>query len=73
MKNVGMKPESYRIATASSELFAPPHCLQLLAEGNTEKGDALKQHESQGFLQPNVPMSLFRFVILYLFIELMSI
>ena len=37
MKNVGMKPESYRIATASSELFAPPHCLQLLAEGNTEK------------------------------------
>ena len=42
MKNVGMKPESYRVATASSELLAPAHCLQLLADGNTEKGDALK-------------------------------
>ncbi|MDN5418600.1 MAG: bifunctional molybdenum cofactor biosynthesis protein MoaC/MoaB, partial [Acinetobacter sp.] len=39
MKNVGMKTESYRIATASSELFAPPNSLQLLAEAKTEKGD----------------------------------
>ncbi|MEB3754348.1 bifunctional molybdenum cofactor biosynthesis protein MoaC/MoaB [Acinetobacter sp. MD2(2019)] len=50
MKNVGMKPESFRIATATSELLAPPHCLQLLADGNTEKGDALKTARIAGIL-----------------------
>ena len=42
MKNVGMKPESYRVAEAQAILYAPPHCIQLLRDGNTEKGDALK-------------------------------
>ncbi|GAA5009686.1 bifunctional molybdenum cofactor biosynthesis protein MoaC/MoaB [Acinetobacter puyangensis] len=50
MKNVGMKPESYRIATASSELLAPAHCIQLLRDGNTEKGDALKTARIAGIL-----------------------
>jgi molybdenum cofactor biosynthesis protein MoaC len=50
MKNVGMKPESYRVATASAELLAPAHCLQLLADGNTEKGDALKTARIAGIL-----------------------
>ena len=50
MKNVGMKPESYRIATATSELLAPAHCLQLLADGNTEKGDALKTARIAGIM-----------------------
>lgn len=45
-----MKPESYRVATASSELLAPAHCLQLLADGNTEKGDALKTARIAGIL-----------------------
>lgn len=49
MKNVGMKPESYRVATASSELLAPAHCLQLLADGNTEKGMLSKQPALLGF------------------------
>ena len=50
MKNVGMKPESYRIAKASAELLAPAHCIQLLADGNTEKGDALKTARIAGIL-----------------------
>lgn len=50
MKNVGMKPESYRIATASSELLAPTYCIQLLRDGNTEKGDALKTARIAGIL-----------------------
>jgi molybdenum cofactor biosynthesis protein MoaC len=50
MKNVGMKPDSYRVATATAELLAPAHCLQLLADGNTEKGDALKTARIAGIL-----------------------
>lgn len=50
MKNVGMKPESYRIAVASAELLAPNHCIQLLENGNTEKGDALKTARVAGIL-----------------------
>lgn len=50
MKNVGMKPESYRIATARCELLAPAHCIQLLRDGNTEKGDALKTARIAGIL-----------------------
>jgi len=41
MKNVAMKAESYRIAEAQAVLSAPPHCIELLRQGNTEKGDAL--------------------------------
>lgn len=50
MKNVGMKPESYRIAVASAELLAPYSCIQLLKNGNTEKGDALKTARIAGIL-----------------------
>lgn len=50
MKNVGMKPDSYRIATATSELLAPPHCIELLRTGETEKGDALKTARIAGIL-----------------------
>lgn len=44
MKNVGMKAESYRTAIATGILHAPPHCIELLRNGNTEKGDALKRY-----------------------------
>lgn len=50
MKNVGMKAESYRTAVASGLLFAPPHCIELLRTGNTEKGDALKTARIAGIL-----------------------
>ncbi len=50
MKNVGMKPESYRVAEAQAILYAPPHCIQLLRDGNTEKGDALKTARIAGIL-----------------------
>ncbi|WP_336719429.1 bifunctional molybdenum cofactor biosynthesis protein MoaC/MoaB [Acinetobacter soli] len=50
MKNVGMKPESYRIAEAQAILYAPPHCIELLRQGNTEKGDALKTGRIAGIL-----------------------
>lgn len=57
MKNVGMKPESYRVAEAQAILYAPPACIELLRQGNTEKGDALKQHVLQEFWQQNELMS----------------
>lgn len=50
MKNVGMKPDSYRKATATAELLAPPHCIDLLRTGQTEKGDALKTARIAGIL-----------------------
>lgn len=50
MKNVGMKPESYRVAEAQAVLHAPAHCIQLLRDGNTEKGDALKTARIAGIL-----------------------
>lgn len=50
MKNVGMKPESYRVAEAQAILYAPPHCIELLRQGNTEKGDALKTARVAGIL-----------------------
>ncbi|HHP0320152.1 bifunctional molybdenum cofactor biosynthesis protein MoaC/MoaB [Acinetobacter baumannii] len=50
MKNVGMKPESYRVAEAQTILYAPPHCIELLRQGNTEKGDALKTARVAGIL-----------------------
>ncbi len=50
MKNVGMKPESYRIAEAQCLLYAPADCIELLRQGNTEKGDALKTARVAGIL-----------------------
>lgn len=50
MKNVGMKAESYRTAVATGILHAPPHCIKLLRNGNTEKGDALKTARIAGIL-----------------------
>ncbi|WP_180009446.1 MULTISPECIES: bifunctional molybdenum cofactor biosynthesis protein MoaC/MoaB [unclassified Acinetobacter] len=50
MKNVGMKAESYRTAIATGILHAPPHCIELLRNGNTEKGDALKTARIAGIL-----------------------
>lgn len=50
MKNVGMKPESYRVAEAQAILYVPPHCIELLRQGNTEKGDALKTARVAGIL-----------------------
>ena len=50
MKNVGMKAESYRTAVATGILHAPPHCIELLRNGNTEKGDALKTARIAGIL-----------------------
>lgn len=50
MKNVGMKAESYRTAVATGVLHAPPHCIELLRNGNTEKGDALKTARIAGIL-----------------------
>lgn len=50
MKNVGMKPDSYRKATATAELLAPAHCIDLLRTGQTEKGDALKTARIAGIL-----------------------
>ena len=45
-----MKPESYRVAEAQAVLHAPAHCIQLLRDGNTEKGDALKTARIAGIL-----------------------
>lgn len=50
MKNVGMKADSYRTAVATGILHAPPHCIELLKNGNTEKGDALKTARIAGIL-----------------------
>lgn len=50
MKNVGIKAETYRTAVASAILYAPPHCIELLRQGNTEKGDALKTARIAGIL-----------------------
>ena len=50
MKDVGMKPESYRTAFATGILHAPPHCIELLRNGNTDKGDALKTARIAGIL-----------------------
>lgn len=50
MKNVAFKPESYRTAHAQVLLYAPAHCIELLRNGNTEKGDALKTARIAGIL-----------------------
>lgn len=45
-----MKAESYRTAVATGILHAPSHCIELLRNGNTEKGDALKTARIAGIL-----------------------
>lgn len=50
MKDIGMKPESYRTAIATGILHVPPHCIELLRNGNTDKGDALKTARIAGIL-----------------------
>lgn len=50
MKNIGMKAESHRIAVAKAILHAPSHCIELLRNGNTDKGDALKTARIAGIL-----------------------
>ena len=49
MKNVGMKAESYRTAVATGILHAPPHCIELLRNGNTKKAMHLKLHGLREF------------------------
>ncbi len=39
MKDVGLKPETLRSATATARFYAPAHCLKRIAELATEKGD----------------------------------
>jgi molybdenum cofactor biosynthesis protein MoaC len=39
MKDVGLKPETLRSATATARFYAPAHCLKRIAERDTEKGD----------------------------------
>ncbi len=50
MKNVGMKPESYRVAEAQAIMYVAPVCIALLSQGNAEKGDALKTARVAGIL-----------------------
>lgn len=50
MKDVGMKPDSLRVARATATLHAPPHCIALLRSGDTEKGDPLKTARVAGIL-----------------------
>ena len=50
MKDIGMKPESYRTAIATGILHVPPQCIELLRNGNTDKGDALKTARIAGIL-----------------------
>jgi len=45
-----MKPDSLRRARAAAELLAPPHCIELLRSGDTEKGDPLKTARVAGIL-----------------------
>ncbi|MDA3921125.1 MAG: bifunctional molybdenum cofactor biosynthesis protein MoaC/MoaB [Salinisphaera sp.] len=39
MKDVGMKPDTLRSATAAARFYAPRHCLDRIAARDTEKGD----------------------------------
>ena len=50
MKDVSLKPESLRNARATATLTAPAHCIELLRQGETEKGDALKTARVAGIL-----------------------
>ncbi|HZP11462.1 MAG TPA: bifunctional molybdenum cofactor biosynthesis protein MoaC/MoaB [Nevskiaceae bacterium] len=50
MKDVSLKPDSLRTARAIATLRAPPHCIDLLRTGTTDKGDALKTARIAGIL-----------------------
>ncbi len=50
MKDITLKPDSLRSATAITTLKAPPACIELLRTGETEKGDALKTARVAGIL-----------------------
>lgn len=50
MKNVGMKPDSLRSATATATFHAPDHCLQRIADRDTEKGDPQASARIAGIL-----------------------
>ncbi|MBH03396.1 MAG: bifunctional molybdenum cofactor biosynthesis protein MoaC/MoaB [Xanthomonadales bacterium] len=50
MKNVGMKPDSLRSATAGAKFYAPAHCLERIAARDTEKGDPQASARIAGIL-----------------------
>ena len=50
MKDVGMKPETLRSATATASFHAPGHCLRRIAERDTEKGDPQASARIAGIL-----------------------
>lgn len=50
MKNVGMKPDTLRSATAGARFYAPADCLQRIAERDTEKGDPQASARIAGIL-----------------------
>ena len=50
MKDVGMKPETLRSATATTSFHAPGHCLQRIADRDTEKGDPQASARIAGIL-----------------------
>ncbi|MES1928202.1 bifunctional molybdenum cofactor biosynthesis protein MoaC/MogA [Salinisphaera dokdonensis CL-ES53] len=50
MKDVGMKPETLRSATATTSFYAPGHCLQRIADRDTEKGDPQASARIAGIL-----------------------
>ena len=50
MKNVGMKPDTLRSATAGAKFYAPAHCLARIAARDTEKGDPQASARIAGIL-----------------------
>lgn len=50
MKNVGNKPETLRSAVATAVFMAPPHCLAMVASGESEKGDPAATARVAGIL-----------------------
>ena len=50
MKDVGMKPETLRSATATASFYAPADCLQRIADRDTEKGDPQASARIAGIL-----------------------
>lgn len=50
MKDVGMKPDTLRSATAAACFYAPRHCLDRIAARDTEKGDPQASARIAGIL-----------------------
>ncbi|MDM4769573.1 bifunctional molybdenum cofactor biosynthesis protein MoaC/MoaB [Solimonas sp. SE-A11] len=50
MKDVSLKPDSLRTASATATLRAPQHCIERLRSGDTEKGDPVKTARIAGIL-----------------------